>query len=222
VTRVPSLDQRRTCSAERSASDHWHLIKPLYQPKALERITKRLSRRWPDLPVSDIEAIIAQAIDEIDVAMQHDRFAGDPLVLLWTIATRRASDCWKRTVHAVPQDPATLAKSAATAALREDSGAKEQRVSALKAARRLLPTIGHGSIVPVMAMYLDAVEADKDPCPDEVAAALHLKRDTVQRIVARGFERLAARTRGRRTVADSADPAPGVTRCDLSLERWTR
>jgi DNA-directed RNA polymerase specialized sigma24 family protein len=227
VTQAPDLDARRTPAAERSGSGdgRWRPIEVLYQVKAPDRLARRLSARWPGLPSSEVEATVGQALDELYGAMQRGRFVRDPRRLLWTIATRRASNSWERTVHAVPHAPAALSKWAATVAVREDPEAVERRAAALTSARRLLPTIGDGSIVPVMAMVFELVEAGNEPRPEQVATALHLNPGTVKTLMRRGFQRLTARARTEastlppRVLAASRPPSTSTPRARRSEGR---
>ena len=65
------------------------------------------------------------------------------------------------------------------------------RGQAIRVARSLLTRIGHQNAQRVMAVVLDAVEAQEPVSPAEIGTALGLVPNTVSKLIERGIARLA-------------------------------
>lgn len=189
----------------------------------LDGIRRRLtSAAWWDLSDAEANDVMADAIDDLFVAMTtRPGSVENPGGLLWTIVYRRGVDHVRRAAmraqfgdeHDDDRHHPDLRREAF-----DDEAERLARVRhALSVARSLLPQLGNTTMQRVMGYWFDAAEHGVEQVDDkEVAAAFSYNPEQVRKARERGFSRLERIGRelgivdsldipGRPTGADSED-----------------
>jgi len=194
------------------------MVEALHESRALDGLASRLHRSWPGLSATDVDRIIAAAVDAAYASVSRGRVVHELMPWLVKVCHRLA---W-RTVEAVTDphsmkavvedwDPAAIDRVAEGGGRAHDDDeedvAERRRKEAIAIARRLLPQLGQQNVQDVMRCLVDAVEAGEQDLPHRVVAeALGLNEGTVRVLMMRGLDRLGRLAR-----------AEGLVRGDFEL-----
>lgn len=199
------LSQALTAAKERDAEG---MMRALYACGYLGGLLRRLQAKYPSLPLADTEEAVALAADSL-----YDDVVGGTRVssvggLLYRIADRRALDALREhrgTLELL--EGSAAAEGEDPAQLEHDRQARELlRISAIRTARSLLPTLGGEKVQRVMTVVLDALESGLiDVTNEEIADATGLSQASVRLLKKRGFDRLAKRAQDAGLVALESD-----------------
>ena len=166
----------------------------------LDGLVGQLSYKWDALPRFEIEECVAQAVDSAYAAISNGRRVANLGGWLWKVAYNKASDCWhqdyaQRTSSDFKRLPDADRLSDTERARLEELQDRKRR-EAIRLARELLPRIGHGQIIDVMEIVIDAVEKGiPDIPPTEIGAALGISPDAARTLLSRGYSRLEREAR---------------------------
>ena len=163
----------------------------------LDGLRRRLQKEWDALPSSEVDECIAKAVDSACAAVSRGRRISSLGAWLWKAARNIAYNTW-RSDYSRRQDFDTIALSARpepSETVREDAERRAleeaRRKKAIRAARKLLPRIGHGQIVAVMEVLIDAVENElPDLPPSDIAEVVDISEDAARTLLSRGLKRL--------------------------------
>ena len=173
------------------------MIEALAASHFLDGLVRLLANKWRNLPRSEIEYCVAQAVDKA-----YEHLAEKPSIInlggwLYKVAFYQADSLWNKD-YKNREDNARLDNTASkdqlseAEHLRQDELADSRKAEAIRHARRLLPKIGHGQITDVMELIIDAVEHEiPDLSPKEIGDALGISPDSARTLRNRGFARLA-------------------------------
>ncbi len=162
----------------------------------LDGLRRRLQKQWDALPSSEVDECIAQAVDAACAAVFRGRRIGMLGAWLWKAARNIADDKWRSDYSrrqdfdtaALPARPAseTVRETAERRAL-EDARRKE----AIRVARELLPRTGHGQVVAVMEVLIDAADNELPDLPTSaIAEHVGISENAARTLVSRGLKRL--------------------------------
>lgn len=187
--------------AAATARDAIGMVEALHASGYLAGLKRTLQRKWPRLPGADVDDSVAEAVEGAYTALSGGRRVGELGAWLWKAADNLANDRWDRD-HAPMRDMDGVAELAAPAEVtpeereRLDALADHRRAEAVRLARQLLASVGHGQVRDVMELVIDAVEAGEPDLPAEVVAdALAIGRDAARALMSRGVLRLKAAAR---------------------------
>lgn len=163
----------------------------------LDGLKRRLQKRWDALPPPEVDECIAQAVDAACDAVFQGRRIGMLGAWLWKAARNIADDKWRTDYSrrqdfdtaAVPArpDPSETVREAAERRALEEARRKE----AIRVARELLPRIGHGQVVTVMEVLIDAAENGLPDLPaSAIAEHVGISENAARTLVSRGLKRL--------------------------------
>lgn len=210
------------------AKDAARMVAALQASGYLDGLVRRLQGQWPRLPRDEVDACVAEAVDAAYDAVGRGRRVTQLGGWLWKVAYARAVDAWDRVRahHAAPDDLADPRAPPLTVAERQasDDEAAARRAEAIRLARRLLPKVGHGQVLAVTELLIEAVEAGEPDLPVEVIAdTLGITAAAARALTSRGLERLrrAARDEGIEPGAFSELTASGDGDDGLQLEKET-
>lgn len=178
------------------AGDALGLVAALSEARALDGLARRLRRQWPGLQATDVEAVVALAVDDLQATVASGEKVGNVMGWLFKVSHRKAS----RVVR--PEDPLDQRGIDLLAAERwrswsrtesdQDDLVERRRAEAIRVARGLMPRLGQKNVQDVTTYLIDAVEAGRADLPHrEVAEALGLSEGTVRVSMKRGLDRLA-------------------------------
>ena len=181
------------------------MIQALAASLFLDGLVLRLSNRWKRLPRSEIEECVARAVDNAYAYLAEKRHIANLGGWLYKVADNLAHDMWDKDYkHRTEDSEAVLSHIPSedrlpdAERLRQDDIAESSKAEVIRLARELLPEIGHGQIVQVMELLIDAVEQDiPDLPPKDIADTLGITPAAARALLSRGFDRLARRARKR-------------------------
>ena len=181
------------------------MIEALAASLFLDGLVLRLLNRWKRLPRSEIEECVARAVDNAYAYLAEKRRIANLGGWLYKVAYNLAHDMYyKDYKHRTEDSEAVLShihsedRLPDAERLRQDNIAESKKAEAIRLARELLPEIGHGQIVQVMQLVIDAVEQDiPDLPPKDIADTLGITPAAARALLSRGFDRLARRARER-------------------------
>jgi len=165
---------------------------------------------WWELSADDADEVIADAFDDLFIAMTtRPGPVENPGGLLWRIAYRRAVDQVRRAAHRAELGEDHEDDRHQTDRRREAFDDEAERLArvrrALPLARSLLPQLGNTTMQQVMGYWFDAAERGVEVVNDaEVAAAFGYTTEQVRKSHERGFTRLQ-RIAGELGIVDSLD-----------------
>lgn len=219
----PTPRQRQEAALRRAkekarGGDPVAMVEALHESRALDGLASRLGRSWPGLSATDVDRVIAAAVDAAYATVSRGRAVHDLMPWLVKVCHRIA---W-RTVEAMTDphsmkavvedwDPAAIDRVAGGGDGAHDNEeedlAERRRKEAIAIARRLLPRLGQQNVQDVMRCLVDAVEAGEQDLPHRVVAeTLGLNEGTVRVLMMRGLDRLGRVAR-----------AEGLVRGDFEL-----
>jgi DNA-directed RNA polymerase specialized sigma24 family protein len=205
---IDLLEVARQAAAERQPE---RMLEALEASRFLDGLTHRLEGRWRGrLPRLEIEQCVAVAVDAAYAAVADGKPVRSLGAWIWKVAWHKCVDRWSDEYEARSSaDPEGLSEPADEAVTEDaDRLADYRTAEAIRLARTLLPRIGQGQIVNVMAVVIDAVEQGiADLPPAAVAEAVGLSIDAVRSLMSRGFERLAREARRAGITLPKALPA---------------
>lgn len=192
-----------TAQSAAAARDAIGMVEALYASGYLAGLKRLMQRKWGKLPTADVEDCVADAVNEAYLAVSSRRRVADLGAWLWKTADNRAADRWRRDhapIRGLDEAPERyVPEPDDEERTRSDALDDFRRVEAVRLARRLLPSVGHGQIREVMTLVVDAVEAGQPDLPPAVVAdTLGITAPAARSLMSRGLERLraAARTEG--------------------------
>lgn len=173
------------------------MLKALTASGYLDGLRRRLQKQWDALPSSEVDECIAQAVDAACAAVFQGRRIGTLGAWLWK-ASRNIADTKWRTDYSRRQDfdtaalparpdPSETVREAAERRALEEARRKE----AIRVARKLLPRTGHGQVVTVMEVLIDAAENRLPDLPaSAIAEHVGISENAARTLVSRGLKRL--------------------------------
>ena len=181
------------------------MIEALAASLFLDGLMLRLSKEWDRLPRSDIEECVARAVNHAYVHLTEKGRIANLGRWLYKVAKNQAHDMYyKDYIHRTGDSEATFShihsedRLSDAERLRQDNIAESKKAEAIRLARELLLEIGHGQIVQVMELLIDAVEQDIPDLPaKDIADTLGITPAAARTLRSRGFDRLAQRARER-------------------------
>jgi DNA-directed RNA polymerase specialized sigma24 family protein len=204
----PTPRQRQEAALRRAkeqarGGDPVAMVEALHESRALDGLASRLRRSWPGLSATDVDQVIAAAVDAVYAAVSRGRIVHDLMPWLVKVCHRLAwrtaevvTDPHSMKVVVEDWDPAAFDRMAEGGGRAHD-GAEEdaperRRNEAIATAKRLLPQLGQENVQHVMACLIEAVEAGDPDLPHRVVAEiLGLNVGTVRVLMKRGLDRLA-------------------------------
>ncbi|MDE0626333.1 MAG: hypothetical protein OXH99_08045 [Bryobacterales bacterium] len=177
-----------------NAGEPLKMLEALTASGYLGGLRRRLQQEWDSLPSSEVDECVAQAVDAALAAASRGRRIGNLGGWLWKAARNVADDKWRSdysrrgsfeaALQMVPSE--TFEGVAEREALRE-----ARRKEGIRVARELLPRLGQGQVVAVMAILIDAVENElPDLPPSSIAEQVGISEDAARTLVSRGLRRL--------------------------------
>ena len=181
------------------------MIEALAASLFLDGLVLRLSQKWGQLPISEIEECVARAVDHAYAYLAEKRRITNLDRWLYKVADNLAHDMYyKDYIHRTGDSEATLSHIHSenqlpdAERLRQDDIAESRKAEGIRLARELLPEIGHGQVVKVMELLIDAIEQGIPDLPaKDIADTLGITPDAARTLRSRGFNRLARRARER-------------------------
>lgn len=189
------LMQRAQTAVNRG--DPLDMLEALTTSGYLDGLRRRLQKQWETLPSTEVDECIAEAVDGACAAVFRGRRIGTLGAWLWKAARNIADDKWRSDYSrrqdfdtaALPTrpDPSETVREAAARRALEEARRKE----AVRVARELLPRIGHGQVVAVMEVLIDAAENElPDLPPSAIAEHVGISENAARTLVSRGLKRL--------------------------------
>lgn len=174
-----------------AAGDLEEMVTALYRSGYLDGLRRILAKRCSEVPHPELDYAVSRGVDALYESVRDGRKIRNVGAFLYKVAFRRALDYARlRARESLTLDEAEWPAHVAD----KDPDIEDPdalRAEALRHARRLLPQLGQTNVQRVMAMVLDAVEAQVDDLSNEdIATALGLSIDTVKQSKSRGFRRL--------------------------------
>lgn len=178
--------------------DPFGMLEAIFESRFADGLLGRLQKKWGDrIPREDLRECVAEAIDEAYAAVQASKAVRDIGAWLWKVADNRAKSRWneeyKNREEAVQSFDDLASDEGVTAREREGQRELEERrrSEALRVAKELLPQIGTGRIVDVMALVIEAAEGGVADLPARtVADTLGISEGAARTLVSRGLQRL--------------------------------
>ena len=174
------------------------MLEALEASRYLDGLRRRLQKDWGRrLPREQVDDCVAQAVDAACANAFEGRSIRSLGAWLWKAAKNTANDAWQldysRRVNLDDANMAVFGEADETPADREERRKLRalRRKEGIRIARELLPRIGEGQVLDVMALVIDAVE---DGLPDlpasSIAEALGISSNAARALVSRGLKRL--------------------------------
>ena len=208
------------------ARDAAGMVAALQASGYLAGLVRRLQKQWPRLPREDVNDCVAESVSGAFEAVGQGQRILQLGGWLWKAAYNKATDRWE---HIRLQRPADndLADSAEAPMdpgerIRAEEEAAQRRAEAIQLARRLLPKVGHGQVLAVTELLIEAVEAGEPDLPAEVVAdTLGMTAAAARSLMSRGLERLhrAARDEGIEFELKSSDDADDEDYIETETDR---
>jgi len=188
----------------REAAEARHLDRMLEALTAsgfLDGLTTRLRRHWSGrVPEAEIDTCVAVAVDAAYEAVVQGKTIRNLGAWIWKAAANKICDRWDCDYQRrAPLDTDLLPAPSEDQDSHSAQLAEYRRAEAIRLARSLLPRIGQGQVVDVMAVLIDAVEHGVEDLPaGAIGETLGLSSGSVRQLLSRGLERLkrAAREAG--------------------------
>jgi DNA-directed RNA polymerase specialized sigma24 family protein len=180
------------------------MVQALHVSGFLAGLKRRVQAKWSRLPRPDVDDCVAEAVESAFAAVSGGRRVGNLGAWLWKSADNIAFERWEksfdRTILLGENSPLSAAEELHPDEREEvDAQAEHRRAQAIREARRLLGSVGHGQVRDVVELIIDAVEAGAPDLSSElVADTLGISRDAARSLMSRGLDRLrfAARAEG--------------------------
>jgi DNA-directed RNA polymerase specialized sigma24 family protein len=196
------------------ARDAAGMVAALQASGYLAGLVRRLQKQWPRLPREDIDDCVAESVSGAYEAVGRGQRILQLGGWLWKVAYNKATDRWERIRLQRPADddlahPGESPMDPGERIRAEEEGA-QRRSEVIQLARRLLPKVGHGQVLAVTELLIEAVEAGEPDLPAEVVAdTLGITAAAARSLMSRGLERLhrAARDDGIEFEFSSSDDA---------------
>jgi DNA-directed RNA polymerase specialized sigma24 family protein len=182
--------------AERAASegDVIAMIQELFNSYALDGLTNFLRRKWPGLPEDDRDSVVAEAVEDLRLAVKQGKKVRKLSSYLFRSADNRAYNIIYNRRPLISYAPEGDMDLFPTHEERTEVQNKAKR-EAFRIAREMVQELGGITIQRVMNFYIDAIERG-DPeylTSDEVGSILMLDAASVRKAKQRGFDRLRHR-----------------------------
>lgn len=173
------------------------MIQALSASMFLDGLVRMHRTRWGQrLPEAVVEECIAHSVDAAYDAIRSGKPVHNLGAWLWKVADKAAQDRWikdykRRQGSAediVGRPDETLDDNTRGEA---DALADHRKSEAVRFARQLLPRLGQGQVIDVMALLIDAVEQGLPDLPaDLVADTLGISAGSARKLLSRGLDRL--------------------------------
>ena len=196
------------------ARDAVGMVAALQASGYLAGLVGRLQRQWPRLPREEVDDCVADSVSRAYEAVGQGQRILQLGGWLWKAAYNKAADRWEsvrlqRSIDDDLADPSVVRMDPGQR-IRAEEEAVQLRSEAIQLARRLLPKVGHGQVLAVTQLLIEAVEAGEPDLPAEVVAdTLGITAAAARALMSRGLERLhrAARHEGIEFEFRSSDDA---------------
>lgn len=174
------------------------MLEALFASGFLDGLTRRLQKQWQGrLGQADVDECIAYAVDAAYEAAAKGKAARELGPWLWKAAQNTATDRWKAEhSHRHREfdgfdDIAGQPDHDDAERWADDEMADHQRREAFRIAREILPRIGTGQVVDVIALVIEAAEQGVPDLPaSAVADALGISEAAARTLTSRGLARL--------------------------------
>lgn len=180
-----------------NAGEPLKMLEALTASGYLGGLRRRLQKEWDSLPSSEVDECVAQAVDAALAAVSRGRRIGNLGGWLWKSARNIADDKWRsdysrRGRFDAARHQAQMVPSETCEEVAEREALREaRRKEGIRVARELLPRLGQGQVVAVMAILIDAVENElPDLPPSSIAEQVGISEDAARTLVSRGLRRL--------------------------------
>jgi hypothetical protein len=176
---------RKRAQAAAGSSNTVALFEELCSPGLLDGIWRWVRSRWSRLSDDEVDVVVSKAVDELLAAVHRGQQVDDVLAYIGQTAITVGGHH-----NAATEAPVRTFVDDDEIERREELAANRLRHGA-RIARRLLPRLGRGQIVPVMRYVIECIENDV-PCtgPGEISQELGIPTATVRTLLWRGFDRL--------------------------------
>ena len=173
------------------------MLEALTASRYLDGLARRLQYKWHSLPSSAVDDSIAHAVDAACAAASRGRRVANLAAWLYKAADYTANDRWYRDYSRredVDPDAVLVATDPRTVSPDPEDGSElgeEHRKHAIRVLRGLLPRVGEGQVVDVMALVIDAAEDGLPDLPSSsIAERLGISKNAARSLLSRGRKRL--------------------------------
>jgi hypothetical protein len=176
---------RKRAQAAAGSGDTVALFKELCTAGLLDGIWRWVRSNWSRLSDDEIDVVVSKAVDELLAAVHKRQPINDVLAYIGRTAITIGGHH-----NAAAEAPIPTLVDDDEIERREELAARRLKYG-VQIARRLLPRLGRGQIVPVMRYVIECIENEVPfTGPEEISRELGIPVATVRTLLWRGFDRL--------------------------------